>query len=434
MPRRTILPYNPKLKELAKQLRKNMTLSEVLLWDELKQKKMLGFDFDRQRPIDNFIVDFYCIDLMLAIEVDGNSHNHEESFKADQKRQKILESLGVHFLRFDDLEVKKHMSNVLRTIQYWIEEYMESKNNGINVEPTPTPRKRGVTSLDELSSEYKTKSHLEVLNENFRTIQFPTLEGLGMGNYKQLLDIAKEASLDAGRAILEVYSSDDFDVEKKGDDSPLTKADKTAHNVIVSYLEKTNIPILSEEGKNIPYEERKGWEYFWMVDPLDGTKEFIKRNGEFTVNIALIHKNEPILGVIYVPVLNKLYWGVEKQGAFLEEKGKTSQLHSNKITLEDSALKVVASRSHLNKETETFLESLDSPEIVSMGSSLKFMIIAEGNADVYPRFAPTMEWDTAAAQIIVKESGANVLEKNKETNLVYNKENLLNPHFLVINK
>jgi len=432
MPRRTILPYNPKLKELAKQLRKNMTLSEVLLWDELKQKKMLGVDFDRQRPIDNFIVDFYCKDLMLAIEVDGDSHNHEESFKADLKRQKILESLGVQFLRFDDLEVKKNMSNVLITIQYWIEEYMESKNNDINKEPIPTPPKRGVAASHKISSEYNIKT-VEAPDAYSSRTAFPSLEGLGVGKYDQHLEIAKEASLEAGKAILEVYSSDDFDVEKKGDDSPLTKADRKAHNVIVSFLEKTDIPILSEEGKSIPYEERKNWEYFWMVDPLDGTKEFIKRNGEFTVNIALIHKGKPILGVIYVPVLEKLYWGIENEGAYLKVENETSKLKSNKITLQDEGLKVVASRSHLNMKTEEFLHSLITPEIVSMGSSLKFMVIAEGKADVYPRFAPTMEWDTAAAQIIVIESGADVLEKNKDSSLVYNKENLLNAHFLVIN-
>ncbi len=253
-------------------------------------------------------------------------------------------------------------------------------------------------------------------------------------NLTPLLEIAKEASLEAGEAILEVYNSNDFDVEKKGDDSPLTKADKNAHEVIVSFLEKTDIPILSEEGRDIPYEERKGWEYFWMVDPLDGTKEFIKRNGEFTVNIALIKDGQPILGVIYVPVLEKLYWAIENGGAYLKYNDNTSKIFSNKISLKAKGLRVVASRSHLNQETSDFLNTLDSPEIVSMGSSLKFMLIAEGKADVYPRFAPTMEWDTAAAQIIVKESGADVLEKNKISLLKYNKENLLNPHFIVINQ
>lgn len=252
-------------------------------------------------------------------------------------------------------------------------------------------------------------------------------------NLKSLLEIAKKATLDASEAILKVYNSNDFDVEKKEDNSPLTKADKKAHEAIVAHLEKTNICVLSEEGRNIPYNERKEWEYFWMIDPLDGTKEFIRRNGEFTINIALIKGNKPILGVIYVPVLGKMYWAIKKEKAYLEFEGNVSKITSNKITLKDKGLKVVASQSHLNEETSNFLNSLESPEIITMGSSLKFMLIAEGKADVYPRFALTMEWDTAAAQIIVEESGANVFKKNKKNSLIYNKENLLNPHFLVIN-
>ena len=252
-------------------------------------------------------------------------------------------------------------------------------------------------------------------------------------DYKALIEIAKEASIEAGKAILEVYNSDDFNVEKKGDDSPLTLADKRAHNVIVSFLEKTKLPILSEEGRDIPYEERKNWEYFWMVDPLDGTKEFIKRNGEFTVNIALIKKDRPVLGVVYVPVTEKLYWAAQGLGSHLEYEETATQIFSNKITLNQKYLKVVASRSHLNEETQQFLDSLIEPETVSMGSSLKFTIIAEGKADVYPRFAPTMEWDTAAAQIIVEESGAKVLRQNEDKPLIYNKENLLNPHFIAMN-
>ena len=342
-----------------------MTLSEVLLWDQLKQKKMMGFDFDRQRPINNFIVDFYCKDLMLALEIDGDSHNHEESYNADLRRQHILEELGITFLRFDDLEVKKEMNNVLRTIQYWIEESMEKEDN--IQKPTPTPPERGVTSSDKPSSE-------DNPNTRSDTTAFPYLEGLGVGNYQQLLKIAKTASIEAGKAILEVYNSDDFNVEKKGDDSPLTLADKRAHNVIVSYLEKTPFPILSEEGKSIPYEDRKNWEYFWMVDPLDGTKEFIKRNGEFTVNIALIKNDRPVAGVVYVPVTEKLYWAANGLGAHLEYAETTTQIFANKITLDQKRLKVVASRSHLNEETQQFLDSLIEPETVSMGSSLKFDI------------------------------------------------------------
>ncbi|MDP4679403.1 MAG: 3'(2'),5'-bisphosphate nucleotidase CysQ [Cyclobacteriaceae bacterium] len=245
--------------------------------------------------------------------------------------------------------------------------------------------------------------------------------------------MAKEASIEAGKAILEVYNSDDFNVELKGDDSPLTRADKRAHDLIVKFLEKTGIPILSEEGTEIPYVERKNWEHFWMVDPLDGTKEFIKRNGEFTVNIALIKGNQSFAGVVYVPVTEKLYWAINGEGSFVRQNGMTSQLKSNTISLDQSGLKIVASRSHLNEDTQEFLDSLIDPEIVSMGSSLKLLAIAEGAADVYPRFAPTMEWDTAAADAIVQESGAKVLQKDQKEPLVYNKENLFNPHFIVLN-
>jgi 3'(2'), 5'-bisphosphate nucleotidase len=254
-----------------------------------------------------------------------------------------------------------------------------------------------------------------------------------MMDNNELISIAKQASIEAGKAILDIYNSEDFNIEKKGDDSPLTQADKNAHKVIVSFLEKTGLPILSEEGKDIPYEERKNWELFWMVDPLDGTKEFIKRNGEFTVNIALIKEGRSIAGVVYVPVTQKLYWAIQNEGAFLQNEGKTSRLQSNQIDLRQKGLKVVASRSHLNEDTQVFLDSLDQPETVSMGSSLKFTVIAEGKADVYPRFAPTMEWDTAAAQIITEESGAKVLKQGQDAPLEYNKKNLLNPHFIVLN-
>ncbi|MFK7952163.1 MAG: 3'(2'),5'-bisphosphate nucleotidase CysQ [Ekhidna sp.] len=247
-----------------------------------------------------------------------------------------------------------------------------------------------------------------------------------------LLAIAKEASIAAGSDILEVYESGDFSVEAKSDDSPLTKADKAAHNRIVDFLEKTSIPILSEEGRDIPYSERSKWEYFWMVDPLDGTKEFIKRNGEFTVNIALIHDGEPILGVVYPPVTNELYWAVKNQGAFKQKGENVVRLTTSKKSLSEERLKVVASRSHLSRETEDYLNKLKMPEIVSKGSSLKFLFIAEGLADVYPRFGPTMEWDTAAAHVIVSESGGSVVLDDEKTKLSYNKQNLLNPTFIVL--
>jgi len=248
---------------------------------------------------------------------------------------------------------------------------------------------------------------------------------------KKYLPIIVDAARDAGIKILEVYNSENFDVEKKGDDSPLTKADKLAHNAIVSKLkEHTEFPILSEEGAKIPFEERKNWEYFWMVDPLDGTKEFIKKNGEFTVNIALIHKNEPILGVVYAPVLDKIYFGGKGIGAFMDEN-MDPQHKMELINNETGKVRIVASRSHLNDDTKNYIEQFDNAETKSMGSSLKFMLIADSEADIYPRFAPTMEWDTAAAHAVLKGLELEVINMEDDKPLRYNKENLLNPHFLV---
>lgn len=249
---------------------------------------------------------------------------------------------------------------------------------------------------------------------------------------KALLESAKVAATNAASEILKIYETGDFSVEAKSDDSPLTKADKASHLAIVAELEKTNIPILSEEGKAIPFEERSNWDYFWMIDPLDGTKEFIKRNGEFTVNIALIHSGAPVLGVVQVPVKNLLYFAYAGAGAFLQSKNEQKSLQCNTFDLDQTGLKVVASRSHLNSDTQAFMDGLNSPEIVSMGSSLKLLAVAEGTADLYPRFAPTMEWDTAAADMIVREAGGSVLQRNKRDRLEYNKKDLLNPHFLVL--
>lgn len=247
---------------------------------------------------------------------------------------------------------------------------------------------------------------------------------------KNHLPIITEAAREAGKAILEVYHSDAFDETAKDDKSPLTKADTTAHKIIAKHLEKTGLPILSEEGRDIPYEERKNWEYFWMVDPLDGTKEFIKKNGEFTVNIALIHKNEPVLGVVYAPVLDKMYSGGTGIGAFLSEGGNVEE-ELKKQKNETDTVRIVASRSHLNEETADFIAQFDKVEKLSMGSSLKFMLIAESKADIYPRFAPTMEWDTAAAHAVLKGMGIEVINNEDNKALRYNKADLLNPYFLV---
>lgn len=249
-----------------------------------------------------------------------------------------------------------------------------------------------------------------------------------MINIKQLTSLAKEASLAAGKAILEIYNSADFGIEIKGDNSPLTKADQAAHQVIVKYLEESGLPILSEEGKDIPYEVRKDWEYFWMVDPLDGTKEFIKKNGEFTVNIALIHEGKPVLGVVYAPVLGWLYWGNQEDGAWKQE-GEAIPFQLKKQS--GSEIKtIVASRSHLSPETQEFIDQYPEVEVVSMGSSLKFMLVAEGKAQVYPRFAPTMEWDTAAAHGVIRACGGSVKIYPEMKALNYNRENLLNPWFI----
>ena len=247
---------------------------------------------------------------------------------------------------------------------------------------------------------------------------------------KKYIPLIIDAARDAGIKILEVYNSEDFGVEEKGDHSPLTKADQLAHETIVEKLKETELPILSEEGAKIHYEERKEWEYFWMVDPLDGTKEFIKKNGEFTVNIALIHNQKPILGVVYAPVLDKLYFGGEGIGAFKSEN-MDPQVELKIIENENGAKRIVASRSHLNEETKKYIEQYKNAETVSMGSSLKFMLIADSEADIYPRFAPTMEWDTAAANAVLRGLNIEVINMDDNMPLRYNKENLLNPNFLV---
>jgi len=264
-----------------------------------------------------------------------------------------------------------------------------------------------------------------------------------MPNLVELLSIALEASLAAGKKILEVYNSDDFDVEIKSDKSPLTSADRNAHDEIMSYLSYTSIPVLSEEGAKIPYADRKDWEYLWIVDPLDGTKEFIKRNGEFTVNIALIHLGKPVLGVIYTPVLDVLYFGNQEIGSYkstaASSRGDIARLleHSHRLPLpnDSTSFGVVVSRSHMNEETAAFLAELKSThpniETVSSGSSLKFCLVAEGTAKCYPRFGPTMEWDTAAGQAICEFAGCHVTVGRTNEILAYNRENLLNPHFIV---
>ena len=251
------------------------------------------------------------------------------------------------------------------------------------------------------------------------------------------------AALEAGKAILEIYHSGAFDVEIKGDNSPLTKADTASHNVIMSFLTKTDIPVLSEEGKSIAYQERKDWSQLWIVDPIDGTKEFIKRNGEFTVNIALIENQKTQIGVIFVPVTGELYFSSKEMGAFKVAVDlrnydlETLISNGNKLPFkrEDNTFTIVASRSHMTLETETFIQEMrdlhDEVNLISKGSSLKLCMVAEGKADCYPRFAPTMEWDTAAGQAICEHAGFQVIDWSTKDNMLYNRQELLNSWFIV---
>lgn len=243
--------------------------------------------------------------------------------------------------------------------------------------------------------------------------------------------MARRAAKEASRVILEVYESGSFDVERKADASPLTLADRRAHDAIVSILESKGHPILSEEGKSISWETRKKWSRFWMVDPLDGTREFLRRNGEFTVNIALIENTEAVLGVVTVPVANLEYYAAKGEGSHRSHNGTLTVLaRRTKVPLNKPGIRVIASRSHLDEDTRRFMSSLNEPSVLSAGSSLKFLKVAEGEADVYPRFAPTMEWDTAAAHAILRETGHGIYHNNSEVELSYNKPDLHNPFFI----
>jgi len=276
---------------------------------------------------------------------------------------------------------------------------------------------------------------------------------------KKIVSIAK----DAGDAIIEIYNRD-FQIDYKDDASPLTEADTRSNEVICTALAKAypEIPLLSEENKEVPYEERKDWEYYWCIDPIDGTKEFIKKNGEFTVNIALIYKDTPVLGVVYVPVLGEMYYAKQGEGAYkIMMNDECRMMDAKRLPFKHNDnpkenLTVVASKSHLSTETQEFIDHLTSnilhPTFISKGSSLKLLMVAEGSADIYPRLAPTMEWDTAAADAIVREAGKMTYQytnhhrpptndhqpstkdqRPSTTNqpLLYNKKDLLNPWFIV---
>lgn len=242
-----------------------------------------------------------------------------------------------------------------------------------------------------------------------------------------MLKEVKEIAREAGAAIMDIYRSDDFDVQKKADDSPLTKADLAAHNIICDGLRALDIqyPVISEESSNISWAQRKHWCRYWLVDPLDGTKEFIKRNDEFTVNIALIEKGVPILGVVYAPALDAMYTGERDRGAFLNDKAISV------ASRKSETLRVVGSRSHPSQETTDWLDALGKPyEMLGVGSSLKFCLVAEGKADIYPRLGPTNEWDTAAAHAVLGAAGGEVTTVAGAPLLYNQKEDYLNPHFI----
>lgn len=246
----------------------------------------------------------------------------------------------------------------------------------------------------------------------------------GTDDVYAVLGIAREA----GKAILRIYQADtaDWDVQRKGDDSPITVADLTAHQIISKGLAAhfPGMPILSEEGKNIPYEQRNQLDRYWCVDPLDGTKEFISRNGEFTVNIALIVKNKPVFGVIYVPVTDVMYYGIVGDGSYKMSGGETQRIQAG-----GNDMIAVGSKSHKAVEEECFLSSLPIRKVISVGSSLKFCYIAEGKAQVYYRHGPTMEWDTAAGHAIAVASGAR-MSCADGTDFTYNKPTLVNGSFV----
>ena len=250
---------------------------------------------------------------------------------------------------------------------------------------------------------------------------------------KEFLTGVRRIADEAAELILEVYRSDDPGVAVKEDFSPLTQADLASHRHIVSGLKgmTPDLPILSEESQGITYAERRQWDTFWLVDPLDGTKEFLRRNGEFTINIALIQGHRPVLGVVHLPVSGQTYWAADGEGAYSSVDGETVELRAAQVV--GRPVKVVASRSHSSTPTVTFLDRMAQDhelEIVSKGSALKLCMVAEGEADLYPRLAPTMEWDTAAAQCVVEQAGGRVTTLRSEP-LQYNKEDLLNPFFMV---
>jgi len=251
-------------------------------------------------------------------------------------------------------------------------------------------------------------------------------------NINVIVNIAKEA----GDKILQIYNNESFDCRLKVDNSPLTEADIAAHNLITQRLKAIapEIPILSEESSSIPWQERRQWKYYWLIDPLDGTKEFIKKNGEFTVNIALIYQNDPVIGVVHAPVLNETWVGEQGKLAIKIEQGNTSVIKTKSYKRRE-VYQVVGSRSHAGDSLKKFLQELGKYQLISMGSSIKLCLVAEGKAHIYPRLGLTSEWDTAAAHAVVNSAGGEVVEFETKIPLKYNtKDSLLNPYFVVQEK
>ena len=319
-------------------------------------------------------------------------------------------------------------------------EIMQQYGLNCNVHPIttdqyPTPARRPKYSLLDVSGTVKI---LNIEIHDWKQSLQHVIQLLKNNEMLEQIDVRKIISIaeEAGKEIMHIYDTDDFAVTDKSDKSPLTKADKAGNAVIVAALKENfpNIPIISEENKMIEYADRKDWEYFWLVDPLDGTKEFIKKNGEFTVNIALIRKGKPVMGVVGIPAQNKIYYSVEGKGAFrIDPDGSETKLmiHPSK----ENEISLIGSRSHPSPEFDAYLKDMESKyttvNFVPAGSSLKFCLVAEGKADIYPRLGPTMEWDTAAGHAVVLEAGARVKIYGEEKDLQYNKENLLNPFFIV---
>lgn len=247
--------------------------------------------------------------------------------------------------------------------------------------------------------------------------------------FNDIIQLAREA----GKAIMAIYERD-FSVEEKDDKSPLTEADLASHNTIVKGLESLtpDIPVLSEESSEMPWSERQQWSRYWLIDPLDGTKEFIKKNGEFTVNIALIDNGEPVWGVVDAPALEWTYYGGSaQQGSWKEQGGQVHTIEVTELPEGRSGWRIVGSRSHQSEEFREFIERFDSPTIKSMGSSLKICLVAEGEADLYPRLGPTSEWDTGAAHAVLAGAGGKLIEAESGASLHYNqKESVLNPYFI----